>query len=64
MRFILQMTDWLIKENLCFIEKLCPLKNVLYQGSIYEKKLTDISLDVLNELIDISMKSIKNLYPS
>lgn len=29
------------------------------KGCIYVKKLTDINLDVLNELIDISMKSLK-----
>lgn len=34
------------------------------KGCIYVKKLTDINLDVLNELIDISMKSLKQLYPS
>ena len=29
------------------------------KGCIYVKKLTDINIEVLNELIDISMKSLK-----
>lgn len=32
------------------------------KGCIYVKKLTDINIEVLNELIDISMKSLKQLY--
>lgn len=32
------------------------------KGCIYVKKLTDINLEVLNELIEISMKSLKHLY--
>jgi hypothetical protein len=34
------------------------------KGCIYVKKLSDINLEVLNELIEISLKSIKKLYPS
>ncbi|GGD43205.1 hypothetical protein GCM10011514_03930 [Emticicia aquatilis] len=34
------------------------------KGCIYVKKLSDINLDVLNELIDISVSSLKKLYPS
>lgn len=33
------------------------------KGCIYVKKLADINLDVLNELIEVSMKTIKQLYP-
>lgn len=34
------------------------------KGCIYVKKLADINLDVLNELIDISVNSLRQLYPS
>lgn len=34
------------------------------KGCIYVKKLTDINLDVLNELITISVKSLQQLYSS
>ncbi|MFY7911017.1 MAG: DUF1801 domain-containing protein [Emticicia sp.] len=34
------------------------------KGCIYVKKLSDINLDVLNELIEISVSSLKKLYPS
>lgn len=44
------------------LQKLGKTKSA--QSCIYVKKLADINLDVLNELIDISVKSIKNLYPS
>jgi hypothetical protein len=33
------------------------------KGCIYVKKLSDINLEVLKELIEISLKSIKQLYP-
>lgn len=33
------------------------------KGCIYVKKLSDINLEVLNELIGVSLKSIKQLYP-
>lgn len=39
------------------LQKLGKVKSA--KGCIYVKKLTDINLDVLNELIDISMKSLK-----
>lgn len=44
------------------LQKLGKTKSA--QSCIYVKKLGDINLNVLNELIDISVKSIKNLYPS
>ena len=34
------------------------------KGCIYVKKLSDINLDVLNELIEVSVSSLKKLYPS
>lgn len=34
------------------------------KGCIYVKKLSDINLDVLNELIEISVSTLKQLYPS
>lgn len=34
------------------------------EGCIYVKKLSDINLDVLNALIDISVSTLKQLYPS
>ena len=34
------------------------------KGCIYVKKLADINLDVLNVMIELSMKSLKQLYPS
>lgn len=34
------------------------------KSCIYVKKLADINLDVLNELIDVSVNSLKQLYPS
>jgi len=42
------------------LQKLGKVKSA--KGCIYVKKLTDINLEVLNELIDISMKSLKQLY--
>ena len=44
------------------LQKLGKTKSA--QSCIYVKKLADINLDVLNELIEISVKSIKQLYPS
>jgi hypothetical protein len=44
------------------LQKLGKTKSA--QSCIYVKKLADINLNVLDELIDISVKSIKNLYPS
>lgn len=34
------------------------------KGCIYVKKLSDINLDVLNELIVVSIKSLQQLHPS
>lgn len=34
------------------------------KGCIYVKKLTDINLEVLNKLIEVSVTSLKQLYPS
>ncbi len=34
------------------------------KGCIYVKKLSDINLEVLNELIEVSVQSLKQLYPS
>ncbi|GAB2610524.1 hypothetical protein GCM10027035_03480 [Emticicia sediminis] len=48
------------RENL--LQKLGKTKSG--KGCIYVKKLADINLDVLNELIDISVNSLKQLYPS
>lgn len=45
-----------------FLQKLGKTKSA--QSCIYVKKLADINLDVLSELIEISVKSIKQLYPS
>jgi len=44
------------------LQKLGKIKSA--QSCIYVKKLSDINLDVLNDLIEISVKSIKQLYPS
>lgn len=48
------------RENL--LQKLGKTKSA--QSCIYVKKLADINLDVLNELIEVSVKTIKQLYPS
>ncbi|WP_064198138.1 MULTISPECIES: DUF1801 domain-containing protein [Emticicia] len=48
------------RENL--LQKLGKTKSG--KGCIYVKKLADINLDVLNELIDISVNSLRQLYPS
>lgn len=48
------------RENL--LQKLGKTKSG--KGCIYVKKLSDINLDVLNELIEISVNSLKQLYPS
>jgi len=42
------------------LQKLGKVKSA--KGCIYVKKLTDINIEVLNELIEISMKSLKQLY--
>jgi Domain of unknown function (DU1801) len=44
------------------LQKLGKTKSA--QSCIYVKKLADINIDVLNELIKVSVKSIKQLYPS
>ncbi len=44
------------------LQKLGKTKSA--QSCIYVKKLADINLNVLNELIEVSMKTIKQLYPS
>lgn len=49
-----------LREDL--LQKLGKTKSG--KGCIYVKKLSDINLDVLNELIEVSMKSLKQLYPS
>lgn len=48
------------KEDL--IQKLGKTKSG--KGCIYIKKLSDINLKVLNELIAVSLQSIKQIYPS
>jgi hypothetical protein len=48
------------KEDL--IQKLGKTKSG--KGCIYVKKLSDINLKVLNELIAVSLQSIKQIYPS
>jgi len=48
------------RDNL--IQKLGKTK--AGKGCIYVKKLSDINLEVLNQLIEVSLKSIKQLYPS
>ncbi|MDZ7933931.1 MAG: DUF1801 domain-containing protein [Emticicia sp.] len=48
------------RENL--LQKLGKSKSA--QNCIYVKKLADINLDVLDELIEVSVKSITQLYPS
>ncbi len=48
------------RDNL--LQKLGKTKSG--KGCIYVKKLSDINLDVLNELIEISVNSLKQLYPS
>jgi len=48
------------KEDL--IQKLGKTKSG--KGCIYVKKLSDINLKVLNELIAVSLQSIKRIYPS
>lgn len=44
------------------LQKLGKTKSA--QSCIYVKKFADINLDVLNELIEVSVKTIKQLYPS
>lgn len=44
------------------LQKLGKTKSA--QSCIYVKKLADINLDVLNKLIEVSVKTIKQLYPS
>lgn len=49
-----------LREDL--LQKLGKTKSG--KGCIYVKKLSDINLDVLNELIEVSVSSLKKLYPS
>lgn len=47
-------------------ENLLPKlgKTTSGKGCIYVKKLTDINFEILNKLIEVSIKSLKQLYPS
>lgn len=52
----------LVEQKEELLQKLGKTKSG--KGCIYVKKLADINLDVLNELIDISVNSLRQLYPS